>query len=476
MRRLLSMLALLTACSPDYGVEQLPPSDDYRPIIEVEPQLISFGAVPVGQTVSDVFTVANTGSARLSIDAMTLIGSGTFGLTQVDFSDGVAPDEIFDVVVTFTPTLEGAMEEGAVQILSSDPTSPQVSVELRGGLDVPALSITPNPLDFGDIRVGSPETGTLTLTSVGQSPITLESFSISGHAFSGLEGETWPLTLDPGDDTTMEITFDPQAGGDFAETITVNTASPAESATAELIGWAEASGPIAVCSVDPTEVQPNHDTATWYGNESYDAAGYAITDYEWALITKPGGSTATMPSGGADRRNFRPDLAGEYVGQLVVTNELGQISDPCTATLTATPVEDLWIQMYWTHSGDDMDLHLLKPGGTLVSNTDCYYANCVGAGLDWGVRSDTTDNPSLDMDDIPGTGPENINIESPESGTFEVYVHDYPGSVYNGANDVTVVIFVGGYQVWTDTRNVATENSYVPFADISWPAGTVTSR
>ncbi|MFH1463542.1 MAG: choice-of-anchor D domain-containing protein [Pseudomonadota bacterium] len=444
--------------------------------MEVDPQIISFGDVPVGQTVSDVFTVTNSGSALLNIDAMTLIGSGTFGLTQVDFSGGVSPDEIFDVVVTFTPTDEGALEEGAVQILSTDTTNPQVTVELRGGVDIPALSITPNPLDFGDIRVGTPETGTLTLTSVGQSAITLDSFNITGHAFSGLADEAWPLTLDPGDATTMEITFDPQAGGDFAETITVLSDDPAEPATAQLIGWAEASGPIAVCSVDPTEVQPNHDTATWYGNESYDAAGYAITDYEWSLISRPGGSTATMPSGGADRRNFRPDLAGENIGQLVVTNELGQISDPCTATLTATPVEDLWFQMYWTHSADDMDLHLLKPGGSLRTNSDCYYANCVGAGLDWGTSGVASDNPSLDMDDIPGTGPENINIESPESGTFQVYVNDYPGSSYTPANDVTVVIFIGGYQVWTDTRTISGENNDVAFANIEWPAGTVTSR
>ena len=87
-----------------------------------------------------------------------------------------------------------------------------------------------------------------------------------------------------------------------------------------------------------------------------------------------------MPSGsGAVRGGFTPDLAGNYVGQLVVTNNNGVSSDPCEVTLESIPSEDLWVEMYWTESGDDMDLHLLAPGGTIESNKDCYFANCVSS-------------------------------------------------------------------------------------------------
>ena len=90
--------------------------------------------------------------------------------------------------------------------------------------------------------------------------------------------------------------------------------------------------PVAVCSVNPANIDAIYGAADWIGNTSYDSAGYMITDYNWTLYSAPAGNTIDMPSGNANRRNFAPELAGEYIGQLIVTNSIGQVSEPCYAT------------------------------------------------------------------------------------------------------------------------------------------------
>jgi hypothetical protein len=236
------------------------------------------------------------------------------------------------------------------------------------------------------------------------------------------------------------------------------------------------SRPIALCNVSPNPVRPPFESAVWNDAGSNDPEGEAIVGFTWTLVSQPSGSSVVMPPGSGPARDFMPDMAGDYVGELIVTTTDGRTSEPCTTTLEAIPAENLWVEMFWAHSGDDMDLHLLDPGGAMEQgNHDCYYANCTtGQGLDWGVPGDPIDNARLDLDDIPGTGPENINIGDPVPGVYTVVVNDYPGSVYNGDNDVTVNIYIDGVVQWTDTRTISGEDDDVPFAEIDWSTGIVT--
>ncbi|MBI5485842.1 MAG: hypothetical protein HY905_00770 [Deltaproteobacteria bacterium] len=74
-----------------------------------------------------------------------------------------------------------------------------------------------------------------------------------------------------------------------------------------------------------------------------------------------------------------------------------------------------------------------------MSGLDCYYANCnasYGAVLEWDAPG-AEDNPRLDLDDVEGHGPENINIDEPVIGSeYLVGVHYYdeagwgPSQVY----------------------------------------------
>lgn len=272
-----------------------------------------------------------------------------------------------------------------------------------------------------------------------------------------------------GEDEEEEIENEEEVTLDTAE----DTAEPAEEPVNE-------NAPVADCSVAPNPVTPPFEAATWDGSGSYDPSGEAIVSYYWELIEKPEGSaTAFAFSSGSQVSNFFADLAGNYIGQLTVTNESG-LSDTCQVILEAIPSQNLWVEMFWQYPDEDMDLHLLAPNGSLESDSDCYYANCAGwSFLDWGQLGNSTDDPALDLDDIPGTGPENINIESPQtSGDYTVIVHDYMGSTNDvyGDNEVTVNIYLGGSLIWTDTKTITGEDTYTTFATINWGNQSVTGH
>ena len=243
------------------------------------------------------------------------------------------------------------------------------------------------------------------------------------------------------------------------------------------LGGLDGIEPVAICRASPNPAHPLLEEVEWDGTESYDPEGREIVEYRWTLEETPEGSQSLMPLGENPRLNgFIPDIAGTYTAHLVVVTSDGRVSEPCEVELDVIPSEELWIEMIWSHSGDDMDLHLLSPGGQLETDSDCYYVNCVDewqATLDWGTRGDSIGDPHLDLDYIDGHGPENINIQVPEDGVYEVVVHHYPGSVRTEANEVTVKIYLLGELHWEGTRTIQGEDRYVPFAQVSWPDGAV---
>jgi len=84
------------------------------------------------------------------------------------------------------------------------------------------------------------------------------------------------------------------------------------------------------------------------------------------------------------------------------------------------------VQLTWqSNAYSDLDLHLLRPGGSMSTSNDCYFGNCTGSGLTWGAS-----NPVLDVDDTDGYGPENIYMNAgAEAGEYRVVIHDWDGTV-----------------------------------------------
>ncbi len=457
-----------------------------------DPLLLDFGNVQVGVEAFETFDLESCGLEVLNlIDVSMADGSSAdFSLSNLpNMPTDLAPGQMLPITVRYFPLTAGS-DSGGAEIYSNDQSADPATgltgtVVLIGNAVEQAcdIQVTPFAVNFGVLEVGSSDTRDVLISNVGSDPCTLHDVQITtntpANEFRLLASPPGGSTFDVGDTLSVSVGYDPtDVGQDTGILSLFANDKDTNEVRVDLNAFAsppEGEGPIAVCSVTPTQAVP-FQTVTWNGSQSYDTNGRAIDEYRWEIFAFPPGSGAILWGVGATRTT-EVDFAGDYIASLVVVNDLGQTSDRCYATTTVTPTQDLWIEMYWQYSGDDMDLHLLAPGGTPRSNLDCFYANCVPFGsftLEWGQAGYDGDNPRLDRDDIPGDGPENINISDPLDGTYTVFVHDYPGSVRQASNTVWVKVYVDGVLLGDFVETITGEDFDWYVCTIAWPSGTVT--
>lgn len=459
-------LLWVAGCEQDISIIQKvqapaePDSDSpvTTPMIMVEPNAVSFGEVEVGEVGSAVIKITNIGDAELDITGITLKGDPAFTSPDVGLNANLDPGESREIEVLFVAAEGDA--DADLTVLSSDPATPEVAVPLDA---FAALKmIYGEALDFGYVRIGQWNTLPLRIHNDGNLPVTLEEIrSTDTHFVPYLTG---PVVIDPGAVTEVDVTFTPDDLIVFSGELRLVADTPTRPEEVPVTG-SGAEGPVAICSADPPQVDAITGSFRFKGDQSFDPTGRPITA-SWTWVSLPPGSQVGNALRGLNTGLIHPDVVGDYTARLVVTNDLGYSSAPCTATATANPGSGLWVEMFWQYRGDDMDLHLLRNNGNMNSGNDCYYGNCVG-GLGWDAAG-RADDPSLDLDDIPGRGPENINIDAPAANTYTVVVHDYPGSVYNGANEVTINVYVGGTLMFQDTRSISGERREVRFVQIDY--------
>ncbi|MCB9554206.1 MAG: choice-of-anchor D domain-containing protein [Myxococcales bacterium] len=446
--------------------------------IDVNPRTVDFGGVEVGQTATEPLTVTNLGVAELVISRLEVSGRAGFGVQYAgeDVQGALAepivvgPGAQIVLDARYVPAAPG-VADGELLIESNAVNTPELTVRLYANGAEPCINVTPGSIDFGsgllvDDRAGeTPNQRGVTIESCGTVPLRVRriEFEDPRDAFGVLDlpeavegeplielpaavaGEEFPARL-------LQVGFWPVELGVYGGRMLVySDATPVDEPVAvDLFGrGVDNTCPLPVSTRDAYEVQPL-DIITLDGTPSTDPDG-EVVEWRWTVVQRPDGSVSqpvesfddpTRPAdGGADddtgtpRALFFIDLAGDYVIELQAVDALGQPScDPPAAQIrvSAVPEQDLHIQLVWTTPDDpdetdtigtDIDLHFRheragEKWGSEAQGWDCYFRN---TNPDWGVLGEVVDNPSLDIDDTNGAGPENINLSEPEIGvTYDI--------------------------------------------------------
>ncbi len=289
----------------------------------IDPVSLSFGTVNVGSSVSLPVTIINPGDASLIISDITSSDA------QYTFSSSlpitVLPGGNTAIDITFTPTGEGTYP-GNLSFVHNATGSPAVlSVTGTGHILFSTFNLDPVSLNFDTVNVGNFASLPVTISNSGDASLIISDITSSDAQYTF--SSSLPITVLPGGNTAVDITFTPTGEGTYPGNLSFVHNAPGSPAVLPVTG----TGHILVSTFNLDPVSLNFDTVNVGSfaslpvtiNNSGDAsliisditssdAQYTISG-SLPLTVLPGGNTAVDIT-------FTPTGEGTYPASLSFTH------------------------------------------------------------------------------------------------------------------------------------------------------------
>ena len=300
------------------------------PDIDVDPLLVDFGQVDVGQTSYEWVTVSNVGSGNLTVGLPVLSGSNEFSLSAGAFPTTLVPGASQTFMVVYSP-LDMTADTGQVTVTSDDPDEPSVVVDLQGSpVPEPDIDVDPVALQYGQVQVGFSLALTSTISNTGNADLELGALSLVGSSDFAITVDPSNQTLAPGGSTTVEATYTPTNAGSDQAQIQIPSNDPDEpTVSVDLTGAEE---PVPDIVVDPLLID-------------FGQVDLGMSPSDTVAVSNVGGASLTVSaltlSGSSDFSLSAPTLPGTIApGQTKYVTVIYTPSDEIADTGTLTVVSD----------------------------------------------------------------------------------------------------------------------------------------
>jgi hypothetical protein len=204
--------------------------------ITVTPSTVSFGSVPLGTTNSQTIQVRNNTTASITNAFLSLSAAG-FQLADAPSSTTIAPGASMSFNVVFTPSA-ATKYAGQVYVISGKSILDTIAISGAGIASTVALAASATAINFGSETVGGKYSEYVTLTSNGNSSVTISTITASGAGF-GASGVAKGTVLKPEQSVKLEVTFNPVSTGTASGKIVIGS-NAAAATTIALSGTAAA--------------------------------------------------------------------------------------------------------------------------------------------------------------------------------------------------------------------------------------------
>ena len=237
------------------------------PVASITPGSLNLAATAIGATsAAQNVSVANTGSAALSIASITLSNPSDFVIAGGTCSSGgsVAAGSSCTVSVAFAPSAGAIGTRSGALAIGHNATGSPGSVSLAGtatAAAAPVASLTAS-LAFGSVNVGSTSTAqTATLSNTGTAALMLGTLTAGSTEFA-ISGGTCTAggSVAAAGGCTVLVAFTPSAAGARSANLTISHNASGGQSTSTLSGTGVALNP--VIGISPTTLSFSQTTNT----------------------------------------------------------------------------------------------------------------------------------------------------------------------------------------------------------------------
>ncbi len=206
------------------------------PKVVIRPELkLDFAAVPMNQSKTLTFKIANEGTQDLTIDsveksaalgdafeAVTIVTAVPKGTLVKAEATAELPVEVKFAPGKTYPAVNGPL--GFIDVKTNDATSPITKVTVYGVVASGKLQIAPGDvIDFGVVATSKTSTRTLTFTTTGSADVTVSGIAVSKNSaqneFKPSNGTPASVLVAPGTSQAVTLEFTNQGGAE-GETVT----------------------------------------------------------------------------------------------------------------------------------------------------------------------------------------------------------------------------------------------------------------
>ncbi|GEM_PF-6933572 len=483
--------------------------------VQINPGRIVFSYTPVLESKNNNITLKSNVDSIIKVTAVEFENAtpDEFSIVGINVGDTISGLGVVSGNVQFTP--KDQTDDDVILKISFEGISEPATLILKSrimGTDLcsencPRIQVSPSHVALSFQPMSPNIEQTIVVGSVGQANIVIHEILLvqQGAAFS-LSHDQLPMTLRPSETRNLDLTFDTSSGGGPTGEILIRSNDPFTpeikiplSATTK--GGSEdpcidvtpvtlnfgslqrgqtqvRNFAITNCGIGPLNVT-GIERGRFFGIPT--SSAYQLTGWTGGIV--PANQTQLV------EMTYSPGRAGRDNGSFNVRSDATaspSVRVSVRAISETPPIadQDIHIKVEWNSDDTDVDTHvLLLPGNQapgvqgLWCDNDCYFQH---PERDWGVPGDWQDDPFLDLDDVDGFGPENVNIAKGINGKkYRVVLHYYDDSHEesgSSSSDVTVSLYHRGMlqQTWGPLHLERTSDTRDVF-EIAWPSRTITT-